>query len=145
MVESGLIQMGNECTKFCVSTFTTRVVEVGVKRLIQSWNNRPASGRRNTPIIMMNRSNRTAHIREDQVPDGPTAAQIYESNGGHLTRFGGFGRDPLLGNATLLQQRELIQNIPSYEAVFNEVVNGNTSLFQHGLMAFISFSSSHTL
>jgi len=69
------------------------------------------------------------------------AVQLYESHGGRLTRFGAFGIDALMGNQLLCQQGEeyLFQNIPSYEAVFNNVVNGNASMFERGLLCFILF------
>ncbi|XP_031560877.1 uncharacterized protein LOC116296908 [Actinia tenebrosa] len=144
MVEAGQLRMDDECTKFCVSTFTTHVVQVGINRLIQSWNCRPASGKRKTPIEMMKANNGTANLTEEQVPDGLTAAQIYEGNGGNLTRFGSFGLDPLQGNQELSTQREqlLLQNIASYEAIFNQLVNGNPSLFQRALIYYITLSQS---
>jgi len=90
---------------------------------------------------MMSGNNQTVRIANEQIPNKDTAVHLYEIHGGQLTLFSEFGTDSLMGNPVLCQQREefLFQNIPSYEAVFNEVVNGNSSMFQRGLLCFILF------
>ena len=44
MEESGIIDMGDQTTKFCVSFVCVNVASVGVKRFVSAWNSHPIAG-----------------------------------------------------------------------------------------------------
>lgn len=45
MVNEDLINMDDDMNKFCVSWFTSRTADIGIKRVISSWNNHPIPGK----------------------------------------------------------------------------------------------------
>ena len=44
MEESGIIDMGDQTFKFCVSFVCVNVASVGVKRFVSAWNSHPIAG-----------------------------------------------------------------------------------------------------
>ena len=45
MVNEDLINMDDDMNKFCVSWFTSRVADIGIKQVISSWNNHAIPGK----------------------------------------------------------------------------------------------------
>lgn len=45
MVNEDLINMDDDMNKFCVSWFTSRTADIGIKQVISSWNNHPIPGK----------------------------------------------------------------------------------------------------
>lgn len=45
MVNKDLINMDDDMNKFCVSWFTSRTADNGIKQVISSWNNHPIPGK----------------------------------------------------------------------------------------------------
>ena len=76
------------------------------------------------------------------LPDGETAVQEYESNGGQLTVFSSFGEDPLQGNPSLIAEREaeFYRRFTDFSDFFHNIANGDYYLFREGVMFFIDIS-----
>jgi len=45
MVNEDLINMDDDMNKFCVSWFTSRTADIGIKQVISSWSNHPIPGK----------------------------------------------------------------------------------------------------
>ena len=67
------------------------------------------------------------------------AVPLYRQAGGTLTEDYSFGFDPLASNPRLVQQREeeFLRENPSFDEIYNNVVNGNGFLFQQALLSFL--------
>lgn len=76
------------------------------------------------------------------LPDGETAVQEYESNGGQLTVFSSFGEDPLQGNPSSIAEREaeFYRRFTDFSGFFHNIANGDYYLFREGVMFFIDIS-----
>lgn len=98
--------------------------------------------RRGIPNVLMHQNDQTVKVDPSLVPTVEDALQMFESNGGHITRFSEFGRDPLAHYPQLIQQREssFLQFYPDFGPLFHTGVNGNTSLFKAALLCFIHVS-----
>ncbi|XP_070532479.1 uncharacterized protein [Ptychodera flava] len=136
-----VIDMSDEMHRFCVSFVTTIIVEEGVKLVISSWNSHPLEGIvSRIPDDLARRTNRVARLLQDGVPTMQEAITEYEATGGNLTRTSYFGRDPLAGNNTLIDQRErrFLAEIEPPPRIFGQLVNGNITPFRHAIVSFIN-------
>ena len=97
---------------------------------------------RGTPNHLMASYNRTARIDPQLIPSQADAVRQYEEAGGRITHFSGFGKDPLVNNTTLIQQREaeFHQRYPNFHSFFHKLVNGDDSVFRNGLVLFIQLT-----
>ena len=76
------------------------------------------------------------------IPSLETAVQQYHSMGGSLTLCSPFGSDPLGSDENLvtLRNRHMQANIPNFDTVFHQLVNGNDKHFRDGLKLFIEMT-----
>ena len=91
---------------------------------------------------MMAQNNQSKQIDSSLVPTVDEAGRLYEANGGHLTLFNEFGRDPLTGNEQLITIRmeRFYEQWPSFDNIFHGIVNNNITMFRDGLLCFIDIS-----
>ena len=87
-------------------------------------------------------NNHVQRIDAAHIVDSATAVHQFESFGGRLTIFSGFGEDPLRQHAALVTQREreFRRCYPDFGVFFYIVVNSDYSLFRQGLLYFIDLS-----
>ena len=87
-------------------------------------------------------NNQATQIDLRLISDVASATQEFESNGGQLTLFNAFGKDPLQANPTLVAQREskFFNVYPNFQELFHTVVNGDYFLFCEGILCFIDIS-----
>ena len=76
------------------------------------------------------------------LPSGSLAKQQYEANGGTITPFGEFGRDPLKNRQDLVIRRDSLfaERNPPFTTMFSDVVSGNGGHFRNGILNFISLT-----
>ena len=94
------------------------------------------------PNQLMLRNNQAKHVDSTLVPNTDDAVHMYQSLGGDLTLFSEFGRDPLVDRQDLLRLREerYFERWPSFEDIFQAVVNNNNVLFRDSLLFYIDVS-----
>ena len=92
--------------------------------------------------MMMAQNNQSKQIDNSLVPTVDEAGRLYEANGGHLTLFNEFGRDPLTGNGDLITIRmeRFYEQWPSFDNIFHGIVNNTITMFRDGLLCFIDIS-----
>ena len=97
---------------------------------------------RRIPNVLMQTNQRTGQIPASSIPEPNEAFLEYERQGGQITVFNGFGKDPLEQRPDLIQQREehFKLQFPSFERIFHDTVNGNSARFHAGLLHFINIS-----
>ena len=91
----------------------------------------------------MHRNNQVQMIDPAALPDFSDAVHQFESYGGQLTLFSGFGDDPLKDNAPKMAQREteFKQRYADFSQFFYSVVNSDYHLFKQGLLFYIHLST----
>ncbi|XP_070567389.1 uncharacterized protein [Ptychodera flava] len=138
-----MINMFDDTTKFCVSFIACNVAQIGMGRMVQAWNNHPLEGiQSRVPNVLAGSRNRAAHLHETLIPSVEEAVQLYEDEGGHLSREGYFGVDPLRDHPDKIvsrEQRFTLRN-PSFDHIFSELINGNTMPFENAVLTFIAIT-----
>ena len=139
MEGDGLIDMGNDVTKFSVSWVTIRVVAQPVEMFVRAWNAHTIPGNRGgIPNVLARTSSQVAHIRPMHIPTVDEAVQNHESSGGQLTREATYGTDPIAGYEGLqaLRERDFALVFPSMDAVFQDILHANGDLFRQAILHF---------
>ena len=98
--------------------------------------------RRGIPNHLMRSSNHVAKINVSLVPSADEALRLFTQDGGDLTLWSLFGTDPLAHIPHLRYQRQEFFNnsYPDFGIIFNRLVNGDTSIFQHALKFYIDIT-----
>ena len=102
--------------------------------------------RSRVPNSLAANNNRAAHLLADMIPTTMEAVRLYEANGGRLNRESYFGVDPLRDREEKMASRERIfqERNPPFDIIFNELVNGNSTLFEEPIITFIDISHSES-
>lgn len=169
MVEQGAVSLDNEHHKFYVSWYTIKVLSVGVELFVNSWNNHPIpgmlpfsdpllllimqcelkyTGRRrggmptHVPNRVMQSCSRMARIDLQHLPNVSSAVTLYIQEGGTISDGSQFGNDALEGYPRKIQIREqaFTEKYPSFEEIFHQLVNSNSTLFKEALRFYIDIS-----
>ena len=69
---------------------------------------------------------------------------MYLDQGGNLTAFSPFGKDPLRNREDLVRRRDGIfqDRNPPYEHIFSNVVNGNGQELKDAILSFLDITKS---
>jgi len=143
MVNEDLINMDDDMNKFCVSWFTSRTADIGIKQVISSWNNHPIPGK-GVPHKRMEENKKTFILPSiDMLSTSEEAVLAYEREDGHLSLPKVFGTDLLSGNQQLqnLHFDNFNAAYPSFDVIFHCLVNGNHYPFKEGLQYFIDLTT----
>lgn len=98
--------------------------------------------RRGVPNVLMHQDNRIQHITPSVIPPPEQAAQMYRDNVGRLTDPAPFGSDPLAENheKKIIREASFSSRYPSYEDIFHQLVNGETTHFRRALLFYIDIT-----
>ncbi|XP_020911488.1 uncharacterized protein LOC110249211, partial [Exaiptasia diaphana] len=137
MVNEEIIDMDDDVTKFCVSWVSSYVCFTGTCQVIDAWNNHPILGK-GIPDNLMEENKQTVSVAANILPSTTQAVNLYQQRGGTLTHWPEFGRDPLQGNAELetLRSNVFQMDIPNFDTIFHEVVNGNIEAYRNAVTRF---------
>lgn len=93
------------------------------------------------PDVVMRRNNRVKRIMT-RLPGPAEAISMYQGSGGRISDGAQFGQDPLYGddNKCTIRQRSFTSSYPSFDPIFHNLVNSNSSLFENGLKCFIDIT-----
>ena len=94
------------------------------------------------PNQIMMSNNQIAPLNASVVPTTEMAVRQYNSMGGNLTISSSFGTDPLSSDENLvcLRKKHMQANIPNFDIIFHELVNGNDKHFRDGLKLFVELT-----
>ncbi|KAK7922224.1 hypothetical protein WMY93_009126 [Mugilogobius chulae] len=142
LVEQEIINMEDELTKFCTSSLTCKVSEIGVERVVQSWNAHRIPGRGIPNVLAAGGCQKS--ISEELLPSDTALATMYEQElGSSLTWASSFGTDPFPDdNARCLAENTFAAHYPDISVLFNDVVNGNFASFEDALLCLINIAQS---
>ncbi|KAL9965196.1 hypothetical protein ACROYT_G028964 [Oculina patagonica] len=137
MVNSDILDMEDGITKFSVSWVTLRVCHAGCGLVIESWNAHSVPGK-GVPNEMQAANNMTVKVPPELLPTTSEAVELYEQQGGHLTVWPEFGKDPLSSEVHLSSARlkQFQSHFPEFATMFHGVVNKNPTMFQNAILLF---------
>ena len=87
---------------------------------------------------MASQLNRFPKINQSHLPDTTAAVVMYNQEGGNLSDGARFGHDPLSGhsNKMSIRHQAFTERYPSFEDIFHQLVNSNSTLFKEALVLF---------
>ena len=139
LIEQNEFDLEDDTFKYCISRVTLYVSQDAVRHFISSWNHHRIPGSRGCiPIECMISTSRTSHPPPNLIPTYIDAVDMYENNGGALTRVSEFGTDPLSQNEFLFNLREHLFHtfVSSPNDIFANIVHGDTHLLKDCLIRF---------
>ncbi|KAK7145575.1 hypothetical protein R3I93_013344 [Phoxinus phoxinus] len=142
LTDQELLDMDCNISRYCVSNLTRQLSELGMRRLIDTWNAHriPGKGIPN----QLARDGCLKKVPEGLLPHAPEAADLYaEELGNHLTRVSSFGADPFRSEEKLNVERLFGQTYPDIQYLYNCVVNRDFKPFQDALIHLVNLTKSH--
>ena len=141
MDDCRLINMENSVDKYCVSVVLRRICMVGLQRMINAWNSHSVP-RKGIPNVLQSQNNGTTPMDPADVPSVDNAVAAYREQGGSLTDPHEFGSDPLIDDATLLQQREddWLGRCASTEEVYTQLMCNDSQPLQNSILHYIEIT-----
>ncbi|XP_056265526.1 uncharacterized protein LOC130190237 isoform X2 [Pseudoliparis swirei] len=139
LVDQEELDMEDQMTRFCVSSLTCQLAQIGVNRTVQAWNAHRIPGR-GIPNYLA-RDGCPNKLSTDLLPNASVAADWYDQEVGSLTRVSDFGTNPF---PSLQDQeaavREFALQCPDTSVLLDNAVNNLPQPFKHGLKGLIDIS-----
>jgi hypothetical protein len=143
MEKEGLIQAGpdgNPIHLFCISTVTIQILDLRIERMLSAFRSRRINGTKGCiPDVMRRVNNKITPLPSEYIPPTTYAVEAYERGGGHLTREGGCGEDPLADHPDLIALRETMfeEESPSKENIIADLNQGEGDLYRQSILCYI--------
>ena len=141
MDNGGVINLGSDAVKFCVSIVVQAVAKVGMKRMIMAWNahSLPHHG---IPNVLQHDRHGTTAMTANDIPTTEDAVDMYRQQGGVLTDLSEFGADPLQNDIQKIDQREqeFCSNAMSFEDIFTNIISGTNVPFRQAILLYIDIT-----
>ncbi|CAL8389793.1 unnamed protein product [Boreogadus saida] len=138
LIDQEAIDMQDNTVKFCVSNLTCQLSQIGLDRVVQSWNAHRIPGRG----IPNERAaaGGPAPISEDLLPSAAVAADRFgQEFGSSLSREAAFGVDPFHTEEDRSRaQRDFAVAHPDPSVIFDNVVNNDHSAFHEALFCLLN-------
>ena len=90
----------------------------------------------------MRTNNRIARVDMRHIPSPQHAVRMYHEEGGRITDETYFGDDPICADLTkcLIRSQAFSERFPSFHIIFQQLVNGNSSLLKKAVLFYIDLT-----
>ncbi|XP_056292570.1 uncharacterized protein LOC130207863 isoform X2 [Pseudoliparis swirei] len=139
LVDQEELDMEDQMTRFCVSSLTCQLAQIGVNRTVQAWNAHRIPGR-GIPNYLA-RDGCPNKLSTDLLPNASVAADWYDQEVGSLTRVSDFGTNPFPSSQDQeAAVREFALQCPDTSVLLDNAVNNLPQPFKDGLKGLIDIS-----
>ncbi|XP_049326730.1 uncharacterized protein LOC111191866 [Astyanax mexicanus] len=137
LVDQEEIDMEDNLTKHCMSSLTCSAAQVGVDRVVKSWNAHRIPGK-GIPNLLA-QGGCPKKVSPDLLPDATEAANQYDQEvGASLTRLSTFGRNPFhCPEDQEAAEREFSLQCHDIALLFENAVNYQPVQFQNGIKLLV--------
>ncbi|XP_051793642.1 uncharacterized protein LOC127537676 isoform X2 [Acanthochromis polyacanthus] len=138
LVDQEELDMEDNVTRYCVSTLTCQVAELGLGRMVQSWNAHRIQGKGFPNQLALGGCPKK--LPADCLPEAAEAAQAYRQEvGSSLTQVSLFGRNPFsTAEQQTAAENEFAQQYLDISVLYDNAVNNNPTSYQSGIKDLIN-------
>ncbi|KAK7149345.1 hypothetical protein R3I94_008859 [Phoxinus phoxinus] len=130
--------MDDSLVRYCVSNLTGRLCEIGLTRLVESWNAHRIPGK-GTPNDLAGRGC-PKKIQQELLPHSAEAADLYSQQlGSSLTRHSTFGVDPFSTEQDKITvENQFAEHYSDISELYSRAVNNDFALYKQALLCLIT-------
>ncbi|KTG44478.1 hypothetical protein cypCar_00040036 [Cyprinus carpio] len=138
LVDQEEIDMNDSLVRYCVSNLTGRLCEIGLTRLVESWNAHRIPGK-GTPNDLAGRGC-PKKIQQELLPHSAEAADLYSQQlGSSLTRHSTFGVDPFSTEQDKITvENQFAEHYSDMSELYSRAVNNDFAPYKQALLCLIT-------